>query len=284
MLLLPAKSLLAQHRPVRLHVTVLKEHGPVIFTSGSFGAVFVDLLFAQYRPGWMHLLATANYQRVMCFKKCLCLLPTLFFVGNLKKTLVVFVVSEGCGAAFTSKSLLAHYCPKWFRVTDFKELGPVNVASGSLGAVFVNLLYALFRPGWMHWMHLHAIVRSPRVMCLTNCLCLIPNGLFEGNIMVIAFMKFLLGKLWRLAYGCALAFCPAAHSRHRRACPCIVAARRVGRVRTRWSRHRRFRRVASLSLLVGLERQHTLVRRTRNISVARTTQHGCPCRVYDSCF
>ena len=158
-----------------------------------------------------------------------------------------FVVSEGCGAAFTSKSLLAHYCPIWFHVTDFKELGPDYVASGSLCAVFVNLLYALLRPGWMH---LHATVRSPRVMCLTNCLCLIPNGLFEGNNLVIAFMKNLLGKLWRLAYVCALAFCPATHSRHRRACPCIVAARRVGKMRTmrtRWPRHRRFRRVASLS-------------------------------------
>ena len=61
------KSLLAQYRPVRLHVTVFKEHGPVKFTSGSFGAVPANLLFAQYRPGWMHLLATANYTRVMCF-------------------------------------------------------------------------------------------------------------------------------------------------------------------------------------------------------------------------
>ena len=84
-------------------------------------------------------------------------------------------------------------------------------------------------------------------MCLTNCLCLTPNGLFEGNNLVIAFMKFLLGKLWRLAYVCALAFCPATHSRHCRACPCIVAARRVGKMRTRWPRHRRFHRVASLS-------------------------------------
>ena len=57
----------------------------------------------------------------------------------------------------------------------------------------------------------------------------------------------MLGKLWRLAYVCALAFCPATHSRHRRACPCIVAARRVGKMRTRWPRHRRFRRAASPS-------------------------------------
>ena len=147
----------------------------VIFTSGSFGAVVVNLLFAQYRPGWMHLLATANYPRVMCFKNCLCLHPTGSFQGNSEKRWLFFVVSEGCGAAFTSKPLPAHYCPMWLHVTDFKELGPVYVASGSLGAVFVNLLYALFRPGWMH---LHATVRSPRVMCLTNCLFLIPNGLF----------------------------------------------------------------------------------------------------------
>ena len=105
-----------------------------------------------------------------------------FFEGNSEKRWLFFVVSEGCGAAFTSKSLLAHHCPIWFHGTDFKELGPVCVASGSLGAVFVNLLYALFRPGWMH---LHATVRSRRVMCLTNCLCSIPNGLFEGNNLVV---------------------------------------------------------------------------------------------------
>ena len=57
-------------------------------------------------------------------------------------------------------------------------------------------------------------------------------------------MKFLFGKLWRSAYVCALAFCPATHSRHRRACPCIVAPRRVGKMRTRWPRHSR---AASLS-------------------------------------
>ena len=74
--------------------------------------------------------------------------------------MVVFVVNEGCGAAFTSKPLPAHKSPMWLHVTDFKELGLVYVASGSLGAVFVNLLPALFRPGWIH---LHATVRSPRV-------------------------------------------------------------------------------------------------------------------------
>ena len=46
---------------------------------------------------------------------------------------------------------------------------------------------------------------------------------------------------------CAPAVCPATHSRHRRACPCIVAARRVGKMRTRWLRHSRSRRAASLS-------------------------------------
>ena len=46
---------------------------------------------------------------------------------------------------------------------------------------------------------------------------------------------------------CALAVCPATHSRHRRACPRIVAARRVGKMRTRWLRHSRSRRAASLS-------------------------------------
>ena len=45
----------------------------------------------------------------------------------------------------------------------------------------------------------------------------------------------------------ALACCPATHPRHRRACPCIVAAKRVGKMRMRWPRHRRSRRVAPLS-------------------------------------
>ena len=104
--------------------------------------------------------ASRNSQlfQVMCFKNYLCLLPTEFFEGNSEKRWLFFVVSEGCGAAFTSKSLLAHCCPMRLHVTDFKELRPVYVASGSLGAVFVNLLSALFRPGRMH---LHATVRSP---------------------------------------------------------------------------------------------------------------------------
>ena len=41
-----SKTLLAQYRPVRLHVTVFNVHGPIIFASGSFGAVFVNLLSA----------------------------------------------------------------------------------------------------------------------------------------------------------------------------------------------------------------------------------------------
>ena len=40
------------------------------FASGSFGAVFVNLLFAQYRPGWLHLPAAVKSPRVMCLKNC----------------------------------------------------------------------------------------------------------------------------------------------------------------------------------------------------------------------
>ena len=90
-------------------------------------------------------------------------------------------------------------------------------------------------------------------MCLTHCLCLIPNGFFEGSNVVIAFMKFLLGKLWRLAY---------------RACPCIVAARRVGKMRTRWPRHTRSRRVAPLSAGRVGEATHP--------GPAYTKHHRCP--------
>ena len=96
-----------------------------------------------------------------------------------EKCWLFFVVSEGFGAAFTGKSLLAQYRPVWFHVTDFKELGPVDFASGSFGAVFVNLLLAQYRPGWMH---LPATVKSPRVMCLMNFLCLLPTGCCKGTI------------------------------------------------------------------------------------------------------
>ena len=92
-----------------------------------------------------------------------------------EKCCLFFVVSTGFGAAFTSKSLLAQYRPVWLHVTVFKEHGPVYFASGSLSAVFVNLLYALFFPGWMH---LHTTVKCPRVMCLMNCLRPIPNVFF----------------------------------------------------------------------------------------------------------
>ena len=176
-----------------------------------------------------------------------------------EKCCLFFVVSKGFGAAFTSKSLLAQYRPVWYHVTDFKELGLVNFANGSFGAVFCQFVV---RPVSSR---LDAVARNSQVSNL-----------------VIAFMKFLLGRLWRLAH--ALAFCPATHPRHRRACPCIVAARRVGKMRTTWPCHRRSRRVAPLSAGRVGEATHTLVRRTRSVSVARTTQHGCPCRVRDSCF
>ena len=68
-----------------------------------------------------------------------------------------------------------------------------------------------------------------------------------GNNLVTAFMKFLLGKLWRLAYVCVLALRPATDPRHRHASPCAVAAKRAGKKRTRWPRHKRSRRVAPLS-------------------------------------
>ena len=69
-------------------------------------------------------------------------------------------------------------------------------------------------------------------------------------------MKFLLGMLWRLAYVCVLAFRPTTDPRHRRACPCVVAARRVGKMRTRCPRQRRSRRVAPFNCSMGW-RGHT---------------------------
>ena len=71
---------------------------------------------------------------------------------------VFFVVNEGCGDAFSGKLLPAHLCPMWSHVTDFKELGLVYVASGSLGAVFVNLLSAFLRPS-----RLDALARNSQV-------------------------------------------------------------------------------------------------------------------------
>ena len=38
--------------------------------SRSMARSYLQVLFAQYRPGWMHLLATANYPRAMCLKNC----------------------------------------------------------------------------------------------------------------------------------------------------------------------------------------------------------------------
>ena len=122
-----------------------------------------------------------------------------------EKCWLFFVVSEGFGAAFTSKSLLAQYRPVWFHVTVFKELGPVNFTSRSFGAVFVNLLFAQYRPSWIH---LPATVKSPRVMCLMNCLCLFPTGFSEGNNLVTAFMIFF-GKV------IAVTVC---------LCPCLLAS------------------------------------------------------------
>ena len=57
-----------------------------------------------------------------------------------------------------------------FHVTDLKELGFVNFASGGFGAVFVNLLFAEYRPVLMHFPATDGehctrdVVKSPRVM------------------------------------------------------------------------------------------------------------------------
>ena len=64
---------------------------------------FVNLLFAQYRPGWMHLLATANYPRVMCFKNCLCLLPTGSFQGNSEKRWLFLPAIQGAWSCLCCK-------------------------------------------------------------------------------------------------------------------------------------------------------------------------------------
>ena len=52
------------------------------FASGGFGVVFVNPLFAQFRPDLLHLPATVKCLRVMCLKNLLCLLPTGCFQGS----------------------------------------------------------------------------------------------------------------------------------------------------------------------------------------------------------
>ena len=80
-------------------------------------------------------------------------------------------------------------------------------------------------------------------MYLKNLSCLLPTGCYEGNNSVTAFMKFWSTK-GRLAYVCVLALRPTTDPRHRHARPCALVARRTGKKRTRWPRHRRSRRVS----------------------------------------
>ena len=103
-----------------------------------------------------------------------------------------------------------------------------------------NPLFAQFRPDLLH---LPATVKSLRVTCLKNLLCLLSTGCFKGNNSVTAFMKFL-GAKERLAYVCVLALRPTTDPRHRHARLCAVAARLAGKKRTRWPRQKRSRRVA----------------------------------------
>ena len=82
-LFLPAKRCLHSTAQFDSTFTVFNVRGPIILTSRSFGAVFVNLLFDH----WMHLLATA---KVMCLKNCLCLLATGSFQGNSEKRRLFF--------------------------------------------------------------------------------------------------------------------------------------------------------------------------------------------------
>ena len=136
------------------------------------------------------------------------------------------VVEEGFGAAFSSFSLLAQS----------------RFASGCFGVVFVNPLFAQFHPDLLH---LPATVKSLRVMCLKNLLCLLPTGCFKGNNSVTAFMMFL-GTEGRLACVCVPAFRPTTDPRHRHARTCAMTARCACKKRTRRPCHRRSRRVSPL--------------------------------------
>ena len=150
------------------------------------------------------------------------------------------VVQEGSGAAFPSCSLLAQNRQVWFLIIVFEELSPVNFASGCFGVVFVNPLFAQFHPDVLH---LPATVKSLRVMCLKNLLCLLPTGCFKGSNSVTAFMMFL-GTEGRLACVCVLAFRPTTDPIHRHARTCAMTASCACKKRTRRPCHRRSRRVS----------------------------------------
>ena len=146
------------------------------FTSGSFGAVLVNLLIDE----WMHLLETANYPRVMCFKNCLVPLPTGSFQGNSEKVVLLSTKVVVMLSPANSCLLIFVQCGHTSQIS--RSLGLVYVASGSFDAVFVNLLSAILRPGWMH---LHETDRSPTVMCLTNCFVHFQMGFLKATIWLL---------------------------------------------------------------------------------------------------
>ena len=99
---------------------------------------------------------------VFCF---VCVHFPLGLLKAIRSNAGCFVVNEDCADACTSKLLPDHLCPMCHTSQISRSLGLVYVASGSFGAVVVNLLSAILRPGSMH---LHETDRSPTVMCLTN--------------------------------------------------------------------------------------------------------------------
>ena len=97
-----SNSLLAQNRQVWSHVLL-------IFQSGGFGVVFVNPLFAQFRPNLLHLPATVKSLRVMCLKNLSCLLPAGCFEGN--NSVTAFMKFLG------TKGRLAYVCVLALRPT-----------------------------------------------------------------------------------------------------------------------------------------------------------------------
>ena len=155
--------------------------------------------------------------------------------------MAVCCCQRGFGAAFSSYSLLAQN-RQGSSLTILRSSVLLIFASGCFGVVFVNPLFAQFHPDLLH---LPATVKSLRVMCLKNLLCLLPTGCFKGNNSVTAFMMFL-GTEGRLACVCVPAFRPTTDPRHRHARTCAMTARCACKKRTRRPCHRRSRRVSPL--------------------------------------
>ena len=157
------------------------------------------------------------------------------FTGMGKFDLVPLIV--GVPAA-PSRCLSRTIRQVWSHITDFKELGPVNFCKRRFRCRFFFLSNRCSPSSVPICCTCPQTVKSLRVRCLKNLLCLLPTGCFKGNNSVTVFMMFL-GTKGRLAFVFFLAHRPTIDPRHRHARSCAVVARRAGKKRTTWPCHTR---------------------------------------------